>query len=232
MLHKALTAAEVETEVKARKHKPRMCEPEPCYRASSTLLSRLAEAVDGNRNAEPVVYIAEHFYHPLEKGHEVHGPFKDCETACTVRKEEFKDPEGKKYGIFGPFWTSKATSGTIAKDGKGPRVKKVVVHLDNRQTITLKPDDADAVFWSRAAVEKFVIPYYVGIGSLTEGTTILDSKGVALVHRPGSEWRTETSRILIDGKPLEKDPGIGTVVICVDPSEGSKYEEIMAVPLV
>jgi hypothetical protein len=209
-----------------------MCEPEPRYRASSTLLSRLAEAVDGNRKAAPVVYIAEHFYHPLQKGHEVHGPFDNCEKARKVRAEDFKDPDGKKYGIFGPFWTAKATPGTISKDGKGPRVQKVVVHLDNRRTITLMPDDADAVFWSRAAIEKFVIPYYVGIGSLTEGSTILASEGVALVHRPGSEWRSETSRILIDGKPLEDDPGIGTVVICMDSSEDPEDEKIRAEPLV
>lgn len=206
--------AAIEVEVKDRTD-AKMCEPQPFYRASSTLLSRLAEAVDGNRKGKAVVFVAEYWYHPKEKGHEVHGPFETCKEAAKFREDELKDEKGMKYGIFGPFWTRWSPSGSTSSRKGSPVVEKVVVHLTGGQTIDLDPKDVDAVFWSPAAVEKFVIPYYVGIGTVQEGVTILDAlnSGVVLVHRPGSEWKFEQPDILINGKPLEKDPGIGTVVI-------------------
>jgi hypothetical protein len=230
-----LREAPLPTEVEVEKRGPitKMCEPQPFWRASSTLLSRLAEAVDGNRKGEPVVYVAEYRYDPQWKGHEVHGPFETCKEARRFRKYELDDEAGEIYGIFGPFWTKKARSGTTSARG-GPMVERVVLHLTGGRTIELHPEDADAVFWSAAAVEKFVIPYYVGIGTVEEGQTILGSldDGVALVHRPGSEWRSETSRILVDGKPLDEDPGIGTVVIGVKQTTEKDGQKVFALPLV
>ena len=230
------TPLPTEVEVEKRGSATRMCEPQPFWRASSTLLSRLAEAVDGNREGAPVVYVAEYRYDPNQKGHKVHGPFKSCRQAARFRSNDLKDPDGKTYGIFGPFWTLKGTSGTTSKVSGGPVVKKVVVHLDDEQTIELSPTDADAVFWSSATVEKFVIPYYVGIGTATEGTAILDNldNGVVLVHRPGSEWRNESPGILVNGKRLDEDedPGIGTVVIGVGPAIHKMQPKIVALPLV
>src|SRR5687767_2658895 len=102
----------VEVEAGKRGPAPEMCEPGPFWLASSTLLSRLAEAVDGNRKGVPVVYVAEKYYRPGKKGHEVHGPFENCDKARTAREKDLKDKKGEKYGIFGPFWTRTGTLGT------------------------------------------------------------------------------------------------------------------------
>jgi hypothetical protein len=230
MLQKTTPATEVE--IANRHPSEAMCEPQPFLRASSTLLSRLAEAVDGHRKGKAVVYVAEFLYNS-KKGHKLHGPFPDCESARQFRAIELKDEAGDWYGIFGPFYTLNGPDVSMSK-GEGPRVEKVVLHLTNRKTIELSPGDADAVFLSRAAVEKFVIPYYVGIGTLAEGNAILDDlqDAVALVHRPGSEWRSESPGIYVSGNKLEgkEDPGIGTVVIRAT-GEKSGGDGVTASPL-
>ncbi|HYW05677.1 MAG TPA: hypothetical protein VE913_01905 [Longimicrobium sp.] len=227
MLHEKTRATEVE--VKDRVPSEPMCEPQPFRRASSTLLSRLAEAVDGHRKGKAVVYVAE-FLYDKKKGHKLHGPFPNCEDAREFRATELSDPEGNHHGIFGPFYTLNGGESSHPR----VRVEMVVVHLTDGNTIELSPDDADAVFWSRAAVEKFVIPYYVAIGTYAEGGAILDTlnDAVALVHRPGSEWRSETPGIRVGGEKLdrEEDPGIGTVVIKVS-NDKSGGGDLIASPL-
>jgi hypothetical protein len=229
------TPRPTEVDVKDRARSDTMCEPQPFYRASSTLLSRLAEAVDGNRKGAAVVYVAEYWYRPDRKGHEVHGPFESCEDAYYFRAKELNDEAGKTYGIFGPFWTKKGWGDATARPGSSPRVEQVVVYLTSGQTIEISPDDADAVFWSPAAVEKFVVPYYVAIGTVEEGETILQNldDGVVLVHRPGSEWRAQSPGIRVDGKRMETDAGLGTVVIGASPNATDpERPDLMASPLV
>jgi hypothetical protein len=229
------TPRPIEVEVKDRARSDEMCEPQPFYRASSTLLSRLAEAVDGNRKGAAVVYVAEYWYRPDRKGHEVHGPFESCEQAYHFRAEELNDEAGATYGIFGPFWTKYGSADTIGRPGSFPRVEQVVVHLSSGQSIQISPQDADAVFWSPAAVEKFVVPYYVAIGTVKEGETILQKldDGIVLVHRPGSEWRTQSPGIRVDGAPLKEDAGLGSVVIRVsDAKADPERPDLTASPLV
>jgi hypothetical protein len=232
MFPKSLPASEVE--VDRRTSTGKMCEPQPFLRARSTLLSRLAEAVDGNRKGEGVVYVAEYWYRPTRKGHEVHGPFPNCEEAASFRANKLSDDDGKQYGIFGPFWTEEAPGDTVSTDGQGPFVTRVVVHLSDSQTLEFLPKDVDAVFWSRAAVQKFVVPYYTGIGSIKEGATIEQglNAGVVLVHRPGSEWEVDQPGILLNGKPLTPDAGIGSLMIKVEPkAPDSITGDLVAVPL-
>jgi hypothetical protein len=231
-MHREKTRA-TEVEVENRVPSEQMCEPQPFLRASSTLLSRLAEAVDGHRKGKAVVYVAE-FLYDTKKGHKLHGPFRNCEEAREFRATELGDAKGNDYGIFGPFYTLDGPDASMSKEPKS-RVTSVVVHLTEGGPIELSPDDADAVFWSRAAVEKFVIPYYVAIGTHAEGGAILDDleTAVALVHRPGSEWRSESPGIWLGGKKLDhkEDPGIGTVVIKV-PDEKAGGSGLIASPLI
>jgi len=222
----------IEVEVDGRTPVTKMCEPNPYYRANSTLLARLAEAVDGNRKGAPVVYVAEYWYRPSGKGHEVHGPFENCQEAIQFRADILGDPDGKQYGVFGPYWTKLAQSGTVARRA-GTVVKQVVVHLSDGQTISLDPTDVDAVFWSPAAIDKFVLPYYAGIGSVEEAAEIVKKleRGIILVHRPGSEWRTEPG-IKMNGSPIPEDPGIGTVLVEVKPAADPTGPKIVASPLI
>lgn len=220
-----------DTNSEAPDHPNQQCEPQPFLRASSTLLSRLAEAADGHRMGMDVVYVAEFEYQPGKKGHEVHGPFEDCVKARYFRETTLQDPDGKKYGIFGPFSTR---NGNAERPKLNPAVKHVIVCLEDGGSITINGKAADAIFWSRAAVEKFVIPYYVGIGTLEEGGTVLNTldQGPIVAHRPGSEWRTESADISVNGEPLDPDPGLGSLLLKISTAgSGGESPDVTAVPL-
>ncbi|HYR07004.1 MAG TPA: hypothetical protein VEQ60_04535 [Longimicrobium sp.] len=174
------------------------CETNPYLRASTTLLSRLAEAVDGHRYGRRVCYVGRFWYEPGKQGHRLYGPFRDCTEA-----EEFREslPDKDEYGLFGPYYTKKQP--LRAADTR--EVAKVVVHFTGTaDTITLDGEEFDAVFWSASSLEKFLIPYYVSIGTLTEGNVLADvaENFEVLGHRPGSIWQTESKSLDHLGQPL------------------------------
>jgi hypothetical protein len=190
------------------------CDRSPLFRASTTMLSRLAEAVDGHRRGEPVCYVGRFWYDATTEGHRLFGPFSTCEEARDFRRCENLDPG--EYGIFGPFYTKKETD---ARARGGRTVERVVVHFSDKTELCLDGQEFDAVFWSASSLEKFVIPYYVSIGTVAEGDILADvaQNFELLTHRPGSIWQTESTARDEKGKPL----GVGLYALSPDGGAGT-----------
>jgi hypothetical protein len=67
----------------------------------------------------------------------------------------------------------------------------VIVEIEGGADICLDGDKYDAVFWSNAAVEKFLVPYYTNVGGPEEAMRMLAQNKqdmMVIVHLPGSEW--------------------------------------------
>jgi hypothetical protein len=197
----------------------------PFLRASATLLSRLAEAVDGQRNGQPACYVGRFWYEASTEGHRVFGPFPDCDAA-----EEFRQTLADKdeYGVFGPFYTKKQM---LPRDARV--VKQVVVHYSDGERICLDGEEFDAVFWSAASLEKFLIPYYVSIGTWKEAAILAKeaAKSSVLGHRLGSIWdklkltHATTGEALSESElPAAREPlGIGVYALSPDGSGGETF---------
>jgi hypothetical protein len=173
----------------ARTLATRPCEASPALNPSATLLSRLAEAVDGLRLGAPILLIAPFRYDPTKQGHRVIGPFHDCEAAIAYRDSKGLDPN--EFGVFGPFYTRLPRSDTNRLGTVRPRVEKVVLHLEGGGEICLDGTKYDAVFWGDASVDKFLVPYYAAVGTVDEAILLrnqYEDGVVAVVHLPGSEW--------------------------------------------
>ena len=71
-----------------------------------------------------------------------------------------------------------------------PKVDRVHVEMSNGRIITFAAKHYDALFWSGSARDKFLIPYYVTLGSLEEGVMLRDSttETSLISHRPGSRY--------------------------------------------
>lgn len=107
---------------------------------SAYMLKRLAHCADGHRTGKP-----------LRIRMDSTAPF----TAHEVIHEGCADPElCKGEEIVGPFLTYEDDD-VLEKRRK---VAKVVVHFDDG-TVT-EVHEADALFWSMSALEKFCFPWY------------------------------------------------------------------------
>ena len=116
---------------------------------SATLLRVVAEAADGYRTGEPTYFVAEYRF-----PHSVRGPYKtlaDARNAVT-----------RGYGVFGPYTTPPD------EQKETVRVVRVTLSVLNEKGVRteseVKLDSAvDALFLTRAAVDKFLVPYYVRV---------------------------------------------------------------------
>jgi hypothetical protein len=146
---------------------------------SASLLKRLGEAVDGYRTGQPVWVVAGYSF-----PHEVLGVVSTETVARAI-----KDSAGPGFGVFGSYTSTRDSGGPLTlslalhhyPDSKfgdttanlrqtqpaiplGDVIDIVVtVHRRNGspQTVTYRPEEADALFFTLSAVDKFVIPYYL-----------------------------------------------------------------------
>jgi hypothetical protein len=100
-----------------------------------------AEAADGLRG-EPVYVVVTPDHHPHV--------FQDSASALG-----FAEEAGGHY--FGGFFTPDETRPEL---GRIVEVNVVIRYPDGRESRSTLPDSADAFFWSLAAYDKFVHPYY------------------------------------------------------------------------
>jgi hypothetical protein len=152
---------------------------------SPVLLKRLGEAVDGHRTGRPVYVVASYdFPHPVT------GVFERQRDARTQA-----DSAGRSFDVFGPYQTVRDPGEFAAfimrcvHDGRtsmyGPPYcpNRIIVPLADVESIMLSvrvrdstisvalPRETDAVFFTLAAIDKFVVPYYtriVGVDSAAE----------------------------------------------------------------
>lgn len=147
---------------------------------TATLLKRLGEIVDGHRTGRPIyVAISYRFPHAVAA---VTGTLDSAQVAARLA--------GSQYGAIGPFETiaeaprgayyatqpcvkNPATSVVYCGDTSmayfaGPvpvaDVQGVTVSVTTRDgrvhTETFTPEGVEAVFFTMASIDKFVIPYY------------------------------------------------------------------------
>ena len=152
----------------------------------ASLVSRLAEAADGIRTGNDIWFIARPDPHP-DTRHEVKGHFNTEQDAITA-----KTAHGSNFEVYGPFHTPKDPD-----YDRTETIEKVVLHMKPlgggaTRELCLSGQDYDAVFWSMAAVDKFVVPYYVSMADLDEAARLRKDFGtvttVALIHLPGSAY--------------------------------------------
>jgi hypothetical protein len=195
------------------------CDPNPEYRPNTTLMSRLAEALDGYRIGSEVCFVGRYWYGPHSDGHRLYGPFKKCEDAIAFR--EAKQLPKDKFGVFGPFHTSNEDGWKIGQKRRG--IKEVVIHYKDGTVVALDGDKYDALFWSGAAAEKFALPYYMAIGSVQECVSMKERGQEAdlLGHRIGSGTVMDAPVLDENGRwiPREDDLTVGFYAIDAEHSD-------------
>lgn len=162
---------------------------------SAALARRLAEAADGFRSGKPVYLVADRGDPARVQAFEGEGAREAAERA---RREWEARGDGARPGVFGPYLTEPdPTPGGRA----GPEVLEVTVRVrlpdGTTRTETLDGAEVDALFWTRSAVEKFVLPYYAGAQGLERAARVaaeFSGEGVyALAHLPDSiPWALRT----------------------------------------
>lgn len=145
---------------------------------SAALARRLAAAASGFPNGQTVWFTARH--EPDASGsYQVSAPI-----VSGIRPAE---PGDSAFGLFGPYQTP-----VPGHPAKRADVVRVVLHLSNGTSIDLPAGDADCVFWTAAAIEKFAVPYYASLGNLELAVRIRDEFNradvVAMDHGPNTEY--------------------------------------------
>ena len=127
---------------------------------SAVVAKRLAAAADGFRHGKPMYFVSG-FRDPA--GFQRFEGEAGRAAAERARLEREAKGGGERFGVFGPYVTEPA-AGTDA--AAGPEVLDVTVRVrlsdGSTQTRVFGGGEFDALFWTRSAVDKFVIPYYTG----------------------------------------------------------------------
>jgi hypothetical protein len=179
--------------------------PDTGPRISAALLARLAEAADGHRTGAEIWFVGQLKPDFFKAGHKIRGPYASKEIAFASDPSLFAaNPANDTHKIFGPFLTTSEVTGT-----KVNQIKRVILVLQDDREICLDGAKYDCVFWSLSAYDKFVVPYYVQVGTLDEAEEVrdkfrLDTSTVAGTHIPGSEIIGATT--MLDGCPQKAQP--------------------------
>ena len=114
---------------------------------TSTMLRIVAETADQYRTGRPVWLLADYRF-----PHFVRGPFSTREAAEAARRDS-------TLALFGPYVTPRDP----VRDSF-PRLVSVRMVLrtaaGTQTTLDVQPEEADAIFFSMASFDKFVVPYY------------------------------------------------------------------------
>jgi hypothetical protein len=195
----------------------------------ASLLSRLAEAADGIRNGQDIWFVARPAPDALTR-HDIQGFFETQKDAEDLLLRRNTDGEAS-YRIFGPFNTSDPDY------HPNETVEKVVIHLKRRNApedagtreVVVPGDQYDALFWSMSSVDKFVIPYYVGVDDIPAAarvrSTFANPASIALIHLPGSSYTTDIPPL--DQPQSPNHPGLQLLA----ESDASMGERVQFIPL-
>ncbi|HEX2191486.1 MAG TPA: hypothetical protein VHG51_21420 [Longimicrobiaceae bacterium] len=156
---------------------------------SAAMARRLAEAADGFRSGKPVYLVVDYEDPERVRSFEGEGAREAAERA---RREGEAAGEGSRLGVFGPFLTEGDPPGAA-----GAEVLDVTIRVrlpdGSTRTETFGGTEVDALFWSRAAVDKFVVPYYAAARGLEHAARLADAfageDAYVLAHLPDSDTR-------------------------------------------
>jgi hypothetical protein len=169
---------------------------------SAGLLARIAEAADGARTGANAWFVARYEYDD-EFGYDVRGKFW-TEAKADNWAADLTAKHGVQYGVFGPFVTEKDVPVPDAGN-----VTEIVLRWETpsgqKKELILPAKGCDAIFWSRSAMEKFLLPYYVALGGEREQKRLMKritaAGTVASIHLPSTEYIGSTA-----GAPTPDDP--------------------------
>jgi hypothetical protein len=128
---------------------------------SPRLLKRLGEAAMGTgRKYGEQYWICRYVPDVETKKYGIDGPFHTWDEA----QDAIGDRLG--FGVFGPYEPGEY-EGLISMVHPSAEVVAVLVYLEGVvEPIEIDASTFDALFWSPAAIEKFVFPYYCGAEGL------------------------------------------------------------------
>lgn len=135
---------------------------------SAGVAKRLAAAADGFRHGRPMYFVS---------GYRDVGPIQRYEgeegREAAERARREREARGEEVDVFGPYVTG---AGGEPGARAGHEVLDVTVRVrltdGSVRTRVLDGGDYDAIFWTRSAVDKFVIPYYAGAVGLPQAVRI------------------------------------------------------------
>lgn len=168
-------------------------------RIPAPVIRRIAEAADGVRGRENWIAFStqeEEPERPEEKGKHF------VSKAITRAEAEVEADQKPNRFAIGPFETPKKSTNRN-REVTGVKVESKAENNETVMTRHIGPQDADALFWTESAIDKFLIPYYVQIHGWEYGREIaaaFDSPNVdALTHLPGSEYAAKLTTNPIKG---------------------------------
>ena len=127
---------------------------------SAVVAKRLAAAADGFRHGRPMYFVSG--FREAGAVQRFEGE-EGREAAERARRAREAEGGGEKFGVFGPY---------VTEPGRAPAASPAAEVLDvtvrmklpdgSTRTQVLGGGEYDAIFWTRSAVDKFVVPYYAG----------------------------------------------------------------------
>jgi hypothetical protein len=182
---------------------------------SAALARRLAETADGHRDGKEHWVVTS----PTDPTTTKLRSFESRTDAEMYR--DLENAAGGSFGVFGPYQTPRDP--VTRQTGLKVSVKKVTVELEDeagtKYTAVIEGDQYDALFWSRSSVDKFAVPYYVGVADVEFGMKVRDDFSVAdvfmMAHMPDTTYATSFLQKKTPADPTtpsgvgENDPGKG-----------------------
>lgn len=148
---------------------------------SAGVAKRLAAAADGFRHGRPVYFVSG--FREVGAVERFEGE-EGREAAERARRAREAEGGGEKFGVFGPYVTGPVGSGPGGSPDAEVLDVTVRVKLADGSTRTrvFGGGEYDALFWTRSAVDKFVIPYYAGALGLQHAVRISEEFAGPDVH--------------------------------------------------
>lgn len=158
----------------------------------ASLVIRMGEAADGYRDGIERWFVVS--YAPphdlrvfLDRG--------EAEAARDGLQQEMDAAgAGEVCEVFGPFATE-PDPGPFGPKAGVASIAVTVRRGDEEVVVPIDPRKYDSIFWSLSAVDKFAIPYYVGMSGLDFATSVREkfvgNEVFLMGHMPNSTYAPE-----------------------------------------
>lgn len=151
---------------------------------SPRLLRRLAQAALGSPERKGQWWVCRYEADPQTGKYDIHGPMDEAAAQAKL-----KSLDAEQFGLFGPYELTPNERAPLKP--QAAVVRRVTVESDGAAPLVIEADQYDAIFWSSAAVEKFLLPYY----------TL--SSGIDYAARVGQAWQDPQTYLLVHSDDTE-----------------------------
>jgi hypothetical protein len=150
---------------------------------SPRLLRRLAQAALGSPERKGQWWVCRYEPDPQTGEYDIEGPMDQSEA-----QERLGSMDSELFGVFGPY---ELTPGEGGVKPQSIVVRRITVESVGAEPLVIEAAPYDAIFWSSAAVEKFLLPYY----------TL--SSGIEYAGRVDQAWRDPQTYLLVHSDDTE-----------------------------